>query len=47
MLMRVKLRIRSRIANKEVETSAVVNTGFMSNELDLVIPIKLAQILGI
>lgn len=47
MPVRVKLRIRSRTINKEVETSAVINTSFMSNEPDFVIPIKLAQILGI
>jgi len=47
MAVRVKLRIRSRVSNSVVETSALVNSGFVTEKPQLMIPRKLAEHLGL
>ena len=45
MAVRVKLRIKG--ANREVVTSTLINSGFEAEEPQLVIPLSLAEALGI
>ena len=47
MAVRVRLRIKSRLSGSEVETSALVNTGFETETPQLLIPMALARRLGI
>ena len=45
MAIRVKLRLRT--GDREVIVSALVNSGFESEELDVAIPVRLAKELGL
>ena len=47
MAVRVRLRVRSLRASKEVVTSALVNSGFEAETPQLLIPRKLAIELGL
>ena len=47
MAVRVKLRIRSRLSGRAVETSALVNMGFETEAPQLLIPLPLARQLGL
>lgn len=43
----VKLKLKSLLTGKEIEVVGVVNTGFRSDNLDLAIPISIAEKLGL
>lgn len=45
MAVRVKIRIRS--SERESETSALVNTGFEAEQPEILLPAKLAEMLGL
>jgi len=45
--VRVKLRIRARSSGRDVETAALVNSGFETTTPQLLIPRRLAEELGI
>jgi len=47
MAVRVKLRIRARSSGRDVETVALVNSGFETTTPQLLIPRRLAEALGI
>ena len=47
MAVRVRLRIKSRLSGRAVETSALVNTGFETEAPQLLIPLPLARQLGL
>ena len=47
MAIRVRLRIREKTSGKVVETVALVNTGFETLKPQLLIPVKLAEALGL
>ena len=47
MPVRVKLEIKSRLNNVTLTIPALVNTGFVSDTLDLAIPISIAEKLGL
>ena len=45
--MGVRVRVLLKVGDKVVETSALANAGFESDELDVVLPFKLARRLGL
>jgi hypothetical protein len=45
--VRVRLRVRSRTNGKEVRVNALVNSGFETLKPQLLIPVKVAEILGL
>lgn len=47
MAVRVKLRVRSRASDKAVETAALVNSGFETLKPQLLLPVKMAEELGL
>ncbi len=47
MPVRVKLKIKSKLSNTEVETSALVNSGFTTDRPQLIVPRRLAIQLGL
>jgi len=47
MPVRVKLEIKSRYSGTVLTVLALVNTGFVSNTLDLAIPVTIAERLGL
>lgn len=47
MAVRVKLKLRSRTTGKELEVIALVNSGFETDKPKLLVPIKVAELLGL
>ena len=47
MAVRVKLKIRCKLSDKELETSALVNTGFETATPQLLLPVEAARALGL
>ena len=47
MAVRVRLKIRSRSTDKIVEVNALVNSGYETERPELLIPMKVAELLGI
>ena len=47
MGVRVRIRIKSRSSGIEVETSALVNSGYEVNEPEILLPRRLAEYLGL
>lgn len=45
MVVRVKLKIKGK--NEEITTSTLINSGFEAEEPQLIIPLKLAEVLGL
>ena len=45
--MAVRVRLRIRKSEREILTTALVNTGFESDEPQLIIPLRLAEALGL
>ena len=45
--VRVRLRVRSRLSGKAVETIALINSGFETLKPQSIIPMKLAEVLGL
>ncbi|ACB40629.1 hypothetical protein [Pyrobaculum neutrophilum] len=45
--MALRVRIRLRAGRREVETSALVNTGFESSAPDVAVPVEVARRLGL
>jgi len=45
--VRVKLRVKSRSTGREVEATALVNSGFETTTPQLLIPRRFAEILGL
>lgn len=45
--MAVRVRVRLRSGDREVVTSAVINTGFETDTPDIAIPTPLARLLGL
>ena len=45
MVVRVKIRVRH--GGKSVVTSAIINTGFESDEPEIILPRRLAEELGV
>jgi len=44
-VVRVKLKIKGK--NEEITTSTLINSGFEAEEPQLIIPLKLAEVLGL
>ncbi len=47
MPVRVRVKLKSRINNREIETLALLNTGFTTDELDIIVPKHIAEKLGL
>ncbi|HDI02197.1 MAG TPA: hypothetical protein ENF93_00975, partial [Ignisphaera sp.] len=47
MPVRIKLKLKSLINNREIETSALINSGFTTERPQLLIPRKRAEHLGL
>ncbi|OYT47307.1 MAG: hypothetical protein B6U85_05610 [Desulfurococcales archaeon ex4484_42] len=47
MAVRVKLRIRSRVTSRSIEASALVNSGYETIKPQLLVPVKVAELLGL
>jgi len=47
MAVRLKIKIRIPTLNREITTSALVNTGFETEDPQIIIPIKLGERLGL
>lgn len=47
MAVRVKLKIKNRLKAGEVEASSLVNPGFEADRPQLLIPVKVAKLLGL
>jgi hypothetical protein len=45
--VRVRLRVRSRSTERELKTSALVNSGFETFKLQLLVPVRFAMVLGL
>jgi len=45
--VRIKVKIKSLTSGRELVVSAVVNTGFVSESADIIVPASLAERLGI
>ncbi|RLE57789.1 MAG: hypothetical protein DRJ40_00815 [Thermoprotei archaeon] len=47
MAIRVKLRVRSRSTGKVLEVNALVNSGYETERPELLVPTKVAELLGV
>ncbi|RLI41555.1 hypothetical protein DRO59_06635 [Candidatus Bathyarchaeota archaeon] len=45
--MGVRVRIRIKSSKEEIETPALVNTGFETEQPEILLPVKLAEKLGL
>ncbi len=47
MAVRIMLRVRSRSTSKVIEVNALVNSGYETEKPELLVPVKVAELLGL